>query len=48
MSVGDYNNDGMDDLYCHGDKENNTVAKSTIKGELHFFSHVNLSFDRIY
>ena len=32
VSIGDYNNDGMDDLYCYGDKENNSVAKSTIKG----------------
>ena len=42
LSVGDYNNDGMDDLYYHGDKENNSVAKSTIKGELQFFCNVSL------
>ena len=38
LSVGDYNNDGMDDLYCHGDEENNSVAKSTIKGKFRLFS----------
>ena len=33
ISVGDLNADGMDDLYCHTNDGNTTVAKSTVKGK---------------
>ena len=33
LSVGDFNNDGMDDLYCHTNDGNTTVAISTVKGK---------------
>ena len=31
LSVGDYNNDGMDDLYCHGYDGRTSVAISTVR-----------------
>ena len=31
LSVGDYNDDGMDDLYCHGYDGRTSVAISTVR-----------------
>ena len=33
VSVGDFNADGMDDLYCHTPNGNTTVAISTVPGK---------------
>ena len=30
--IGDYNSDRMDDLFCHNDIGNTTVAESTVRG----------------
>ena len=32
LMVGDYNSDGMDDLFCHSGNGNTTVAESTVRG----------------
>ena len=31
--MGDFDGDGMDDLYCHTNDGNTTVAKSIVKGK---------------
>ena len=33
LFVGGYNDDGMDDLFCHTDGGDNSVAASTVKGK---------------
>ena len=32
--MGDFNGDGMDDLYCHTSEGNTSVAISTVKGNV--------------
>ena len=44
LSVGDFNADGMDDLYCHTDDGNTNVARSTVKGSAYDFTNARNIF----